>query len=157
MRAIIQKIWMVMAMLCLSHNAYAYDFEVDGIYYEVLSVPESTVQVVACPQKYKGSISLPSTASWNGRSWTVTQIGSFAFEGCSELSEIGIPPSIVKICMGAFNYTSIKRVHIADISAWMKVDLSEQSSSPFYNHADLVIDGKIVTELAIPSGIKAIN
>ena len=150
-----------MAMLCLSPNAYAYDFEIDGIYYEVLSVPETTVQVVASPQKYKGSISLPSTANWNGRSWTVTQIGSWAFSDCPELSEIVIPPSIAKIGMGAFTYTPIKRVHIADISAWMKVDLSNlayyKSTSPFYNHANLVIDGKIVTELAIPSGIKVIN
>lgn len=35
MRTIMQKLCMVMALLCLSISASAYDFEEDGIYYNI--------------------------------------------------------------------------------------------------------------------------
>ena len=55
MKTIIQKIWMVMAMLCASVYSYAYGFEVNGVYYEG-DVDNMTATVVAGENKQAGEI-----------------------------------------------------------------------------------------------------
>ena len=45
MKPIIHKLWMVMAVVCLSISASAYDFEADGIFYTITSTAELTCEV----------------------------------------------------------------------------------------------------------------
>ena len=98
MKPIVQKLWIVMAMLCLSLNASAYDFEVDGIYYSITSMSNLEVEVTyknidveiystwnqnyvkSCVNNsYNGIIEIPCTVNYNNRTYTVTRIGEEAF------------------------------------------------------------------------------
>lgn len=161
----IKKIGMFMAMLWMSISAIAYDFEVDNVFYTVLSVPELTVEVTASPDKYQGTISIPETVEWSGRCFNVISIGSKAFYDCSELKEIHIPRSVKSIGLYAFYKTKLEKVHLKDVESWLKVDIKCDSwtngvavnGSPFCNGAFLCINEEIIENLIIPEGIKSLN
>lgn len=74
MKTILKKLGLAVAMLLPFLPAFAYDFEVDGIYYEVISVPDLTCEVVCGDTKYSGDIVIPSDVVYNGRTFTVTEI-----------------------------------------------------------------------------------
>ena len=82
-------------------KVYAYDFVVDGIYYSFVSNSNSAM-VTFGDNKYKGTIVIPSTVSYNGRTLDVTYIGKETFKGCTELTSISIPNSIEYISNSAF-------------------------------------------------------
>lgn len=152
-----------MAMLCLSISAFAYDFDVNNVFYTVLSVPELTVAVAASPGKYQGTLTIPQTVEWSGRCFNVVSIASKAFYDCSELKEIYIPGSIKTVKLDAFSKTNLEKVHLEDIESWLSVELpyngygKPSESSPFHNGASLYIDGNLVENLIIPEGIENLN
>ncbi len=111
-------------MLCLSISALAYDFEVDGIYYNILSLEDLTCEVTynaenkssyqrsffdyrgeksgttslnATYPSYSGSLTIPSTVNYKGRILSVTGIGNYAFLNCTELKSLSLPSSITQI------------------------------------------------------------
>ena len=134
----IKQILLTIAVLLFSLTANAYDFEVDGIYYNIISVTDSTVKVTGGDNKYIGEIIIPSTIIYKSRTLkvvavgdqafndcdsltnitipnTVTSIGEYAFSGCSGLANITIPNSVTTIENFAFNgCTSLKELHIED-------------------------------------------
>ena len=69
-------------------RAYAYDFEVDGFYYNIVSVTEFTCEVTSGDVKYAGDIEIPATVSYNNRTVSVTRIGQKAFYECTLLTSI---------------------------------------------------------------------
>ena len=66
----------------------AYDFEVDGIYYNITSASNNTVEVTyqrewsGYPYRcsYTGSVHIPKKVSHNGTEYVVNGIGKHAFE-----------------------------------------------------------------------------
>lgn len=135
MKVILQKFWMFMAMLCSSISATAYDFEVDGICYDITSFTNFTVKVSSIVEE-KEEIDIPSTVEYNGKTLTVTligdnfvkgnenvrilkigsgiiEIGSEAFKGCSNLTIIEIPETVTKFGASAFAYCT----NVIDIEA----------------------------------------
>ena len=101
MKTILTKLLMLTAVLSASTNLYAYDFEVDGIYYEILDVTELTCEVVKGENDYIGNITVPQTVIFNGRGLTVASIDK-AFSNCSKLKSIVIPNGILNISSSAF-------------------------------------------------------
>lgn len=104
-------IYTVLALLC-SVQTYAYDFEVDGIYYNLVSASELTCEVVSYSEdingydnlnKYEGNIVIPENVTVNGKTLTVTRIGSYAFSGCKNLYSISMPNGIQEIGNYAFS------------------------------------------------------
>ena len=91
--------------LVLSLTAYAYDFEVDGIYYNI-NGNEATVTYREYTYTsnffYSGSVVIPQTVTYNNVTYPVTAIGSSAFCRCTGLTEITIPNSITAIRSEAF-------------------------------------------------------
>lgn len=154
-----------MAMLYLSISVFAYDFEVNNVFYTVLSVPELTVSVAASPDKYQGTITIPQTVEWSGRCFNVISIDSEAFYDCSGLKEIYIPRGIKTINSDAFSRTNIEKVHLDDIESWLNVTIKNSGrayghpaeSSPFNNGASLCIGGELIENLIIPEGIETLN
>ncbi len=80
----------LLAMLLIAITASAYDFEVDGIYYNITS--QSNLEVGVTFNKfnrsdsyynsndsYTGDIIIPSTVNYNNRTYSVTSIENFAF------------------------------------------------------------------------------
>ena len=84
-----------------SISAFAYDVEVDGIYYNFISV--NSVEVTSGEKLYNGEINIPSTINNNGASYNVECIGIKAFYGCESLKKVSIPNSVTTIERDAFS------------------------------------------------------
>ena len=87
----------------------AHDFEVDGIYYNILSENNKTVEVTfkgdtysSNTNEYTGSVTIPQKVDYEGNEYTVTEIGEEAFRGCFKLLSVNIPNGVVTIGRVAF-------------------------------------------------------
>ena len=65
-RAIIAAIMMLMVTL----PSFAYDFEVNDIFYNILDVTTKDVEVTSGDNYYSGSITIPSSVKFNGKSYS---------------------------------------------------------------------------------------
>ena len=101
MRTIKQFLITVSALLCCI-TAKAYDFEVDGIYYNILSASDFTAQVTSGDNKYDGDIIIPESVVYKSKVLKVTSIGYGAFQQCYDLTNIVIPNSVTNIGNYAF-------------------------------------------------------
>ena len=84
-----------------SISASADVVEVDGIYYNLVS-KGNVAEVTEGDKEYSGSITIPSSIKVNDAKYTVTSIGSYAFQSCSGLTSITIPNSVTSIGNLAF-------------------------------------------------------
>lgn len=85
----------------LSVSVSAYDFEIDGMYYNVLSIDDLTVEVTSGDYKYSGNIVIPSQINFKDRNFKVIRIGYCAFYQC-QIQSILLPESIRVIGQEAF-------------------------------------------------------
>ena len=102
MKQIILTIGLAVSMLLSSLPSYAYDFEVDGIYYSVISPTDLTCEVVAGDNKYAGDVNIPSSVTYKSKQLDVISIGASAFEGCTGLTSVTIGNSVTSIGSVAF-------------------------------------------------------
>lgn len=110
----IKQLLITIAVLLCSTTMYAYDFEVDGIYYNITSATDFTAEVTNGDYCMVDVI-IPSTVSYNGEIYTVASIGEEAFFGCTYLTSIKIPNTIISIGNKAFNgCTTLKELYIED-------------------------------------------
>ncbi|MDD6140752.1 MAG: hypothetical protein PUB61_05090, partial [Bacteroidales bacterium] len=65
MKKIIKEFWILAILLSVAFSGYAYDFEVDGIYYGKNS-DGKTVYVSSGDNNYSGSVVIPSTVTDSG-------------------------------------------------------------------------------------------
>lgn len=135
MKTVIQKLWMFIVILCTSTSASAYDFEVDGVYYDIISVSDLTCEVVN--GNYDGVITIPAIVQYKGKELSVISISqsafanssiseiilsdglqtiqSYAFSNCDKLTKINIPSTVNRIEDYAFYHcTSLNDVCIED-------------------------------------------
>ncbi len=98
-------------LLCCT-VAGAADFDVDGIYYNILSSEDKTVEVTSGSNEYSGAVTIPASVTYNSITYSVTSIGEWAFANCTGLTSIEIPSSVTSIGYHAFvncwNLTSIE-------------------------------------------------
>ena len=78
-------------------SLFAYDFIVDGIYYNKLSSDEVEVANDGNGNSYFGIVIIPKTVIFNNREYIVTAIGNEAFSYCNALTSITIPNSVKSI------------------------------------------------------------
>ena len=116
-----------------------------GLYYVIDGV-NGTACVVASPDgtTYSGgSITVPSSFSYRGKSYRVTAIGNSAFYKCSSLTSISLPEGITSIGGSAFR----------DCSSLTSISLPESltsiGGSAFYNCG--------LTSISIPEGVTSIG
>lgn len=93
---------MLIAMLVAILPATAYDFEVDGVYYNILSASDLTCEIVRGKDNPSGVITIPSKVQYQESELTVTKIGERAYAYLSNLKSVIIPNSITTIDMYAF-------------------------------------------------------
>ena len=99
----IKQLLMTVAVLLCSVAANAYDFETDGICYDITSATDLTVSVASGSEKYKGKIDIPSTVTYNSSTYTVTGIRGTAFRASMVLTQVTIPNSVKTIDAFAFS------------------------------------------------------
>lgn len=99
-------------------QAYDYDFSAvatsgQTLYYSINS--SSTTVTVRKPTNYNGwsgfttpsgNLSIPSSVTHSGTSYTVTAIGDYAFTNCTDLTSVTIPNTITTIGQYAFSSCS---------------------------------------------------
>ena len=96
MKHLLKNITLAAICLMAAIKASAYDFEENGIYYNILSETDKTCEVTYIKYlsiSYSGDITIPEIA--NG--YTVTAIGDYAFCRCSDLTSIEIPQGVTTI------------------------------------------------------------
>ncbi len=102
-----KKIISLFLTLFVASSVWAVDFVSNGIYYNYVSKTEKTVAVTCFSSKlYSGNVSIPSSVTYNGNSYSVTSIGEKAFYNCSGLTSVTIPSSVTSIGEMAFYYCS---------------------------------------------------
>ena len=104
----LKHLFTALLLLC-SLTAKAHDFEVGGIYYNILSEDGNTVEVTyrgtsdsQYSNEYYNSVVIPESVIYNGSTYSVTSIGNKAFCGCYLLSNIEIPNIVTSIGNYAF-------------------------------------------------------
>ena len=89
---------------------YAHDFEVDGIYYNIVSEIDGTVEVSfrgdfynSFEDEYIGHIVIPSSVIINNKTYSIISIGAEAFARCVDLLDVEIPNTVLSIKNEAFS------------------------------------------------------
>lgn len=100
---------LVLLLVCIAANAY--DVEIDSVYYN-LNLSEQTASV-ASPSKdgvrayYKGRISVPSSFTLRGRTFTVVGVADGAFYYSDSLTSVSLPNTIKELPSGLFYYCTL--------------------------------------------------
>ena len=109
-RKIQTKAYLSILLLLLPLLANAHDFEVDGIFYKIVSEEDRTIAVTyegtnkySPDSYYAGEIIIPEHVSYSGNEYTVTRIGERAFMNCDSLTSVSLPESIERIEDSAFS------------------------------------------------------
>lgn len=120
------RVMLLIPTIILSAKAYAYDFMVDSMYFNIVSIEEMTCAITygdSYSNTYAGELIIPEKVTYNGRTLTVTEIdriggdsltsvsipntvttiGLYAFGDCSGLTSINIPNSVTTIESDAFS------------------------------------------------------
>ena len=96
------RLLLLASAIATSLSAAAYSFESAGIYYNITG--NNTVEVTRSDENnntYSGSVSIPETVTNNGTEYSVTKIGSYAFQN-SAVTSVSMPECITSIGTVAF-------------------------------------------------------
>ena len=160
-----KKLFTIFVLALLSHVTWAYDFQVDGLCYQIDNRYLNEVYVtyqhypnnVPTYPSLSGAITIPNSVTYNGTTYTVTGIGDIAFWGCTSLTSVIIPNSVTSIGGGAFSGCS------------SLTNIQVESGNPSYSsengvlfNADKTIllqypAGKTETTYTIPTSVTSIG
>lgn len=115
---VLRTILLIIALFSTATNALAYDFVVDGIYYNYNGGDEVTVTYKSktghndgytyyytYSNDNIGDVTIPETVTYNGNTYTITAIGQYAFsnyDGQYIITNISIPNTVTLIDDNAF-------------------------------------------------------
>ena len=136
-------------------KAFAHDIEVandDGITIYYIWINNNTELAVSYRgsyysifyNEYTGNVAIPESVEYNGNTYPVTSIGSFAFYECDGLTSVTIPNSVTSIGSSAFYYCHRMT------SVTIPISVTSIGSSAFKNCRSL-------TSVTIPNSVTSID
>ena len=104
-KLLLRRFFASLLLLAVSMLSWAYDFEVDGIYYDINSDGTSVAVTykITDYNSYSGSVVIPASVTYSAQTYDVTGIGAGAFRGCSSLTSITIPEGVTNIGFVSFS------------------------------------------------------
>ena len=80
----------------IAYEAGVQSFELDGINYDIISKDHKTVTVTARRdgKHYEGDVVIPSSITYEGEQYSVTELADSVFRGCTELRSAIVPGSV---------------------------------------------------------------
>ena len=81
-----KKYFTLILLALLPIMANAYDALIDGIYYNFSGNEAIVTYENYQSASYSGSVVIPKTVTYNGKTYRVTSVGDYAFYGCTELT-----------------------------------------------------------------------
>lgn len=120
-----KRILLFLSVVLLQHvSAFAYNFQVDGIYYDYVSSNVQTdVQVTYkeySAMEYRtdcaGVINIPERVFYNGEYHNVVAITNYAFNLAKDVTAVNIPTSVRTIGSYAFRGTGIESIDLQNVT-----------------------------------------
>ena len=153
---------LLLSMVGLKASAYDIAAEnTDGvmIYYSYSNENELSVTYASDDyNSYSGAVVIPEEVTYKDKTLKVTNIGLYAFYGCSGLTSIEIPNSVTLIENHAFDgCTNLQKVIVRDIAAWCKTIIMDEDNPLAYAHHIYSDENTEITDLVIPDGVTHIG
>lgn len=137
------KSFMLGMMLLVTASASAYDFTVDGKYYNIVDLQGLTCEITYGDEKYTDDIVIPEYVEYDGNTLTVVSVGDSAFAGCDYLASVVIPNSVTVIGIRAFNGASLTSIEIPN-----SVTEIGREAFGYCRYLTSVVIGNSVTEIS---------
>ena len=170
MKKLVTLLLATMCAVC----TWAEDFEVGGFYYNILTDKTNEVEVTyrglysdSYTNEYSGSVTIPASVTYNGRTYSVTSIGYSAFYDCTGLTSITIGNSVTSIGIHAFAFcsglTSITIPNsVTNIGEWMFYNCSSLTSITIPNSVTSIEEAAFryctgLTSITIPNSVTSIG
>ncbi len=108
--------FLLLALLALvSISVQAYDFTVDGIYYNIIDNNGKIVEVTKGDAKYSGSVSIPATVSYSDQTYSVGKVGDCAFQSCTDLESVILGSNVEYVNYKSFDgCTNLSSINLND-------------------------------------------
>lgn len=146
----------LIAWLFIGNISFAYDFTVDGFYYNIKSLKDLTVSLTFNDKNtttndygettylptYSGNITVPNIVKWNGKTFKVEEVLGNAFQGC-KISTLTVPTSVTFL---KINGAIIKKMIVEDGEEAIHSAFNT-TEDPFYNDPYGITDNSVIDEL----------
>ena len=166
----ISTLLLTLLLSMMSTDTFAYDAEVDGIYYNLYNINGKVAEVTYKDNKfnsYSGDVVIPEKVTYEGVEYPVESIGDRAFSGCTGLTSITIPNSVTSIESSAFSgcssLTSVTLPNsVTSIVDWAFAGCTSLTSITIPNSVTSIgwytfHDCTSLTSITIPNSVRSIG
>lgn len=141
----------LLILMLLPIIANAYDFEVDGIGYNIVSSKDKTVEADASDLK---TIIIPETISYSGISFTVIGVKAYFLS----ISSISLPSTIEYfVSLSSGGRIGTYDIFISDISKFLRIEKRGFPDEGLYGKYNLYLNNELITEINYPSDCDSIT
>lgn len=115
-----KKYLIMVLFVLLSLMLNAKEVEIDGLWYNLNTTGNTAEVIESQGDKYSGDLEIPAKITYDEVEYEVTTIGREAFYGCSAMTSIILPNSVISIEREAFNgCTSLTFINLPDHLKWI--------------------------------------